>query len=99
MTIDTDRIVMMSEANGKFSSIAKFSREHRGAVIYKDSRPAFVLTPIEDYFELTDDEKNRRLREADSETLQTRIQGTGEMIRFSRRYADIRHEIVTEMTP
>ena len=57
MTIDTDKIVTMSEANRNFSSVARFSRQHGGAVIFKDSRPAFVLTPIENYFELTDDEK------------------------------------------
>jgi antitoxin Phd len=27
------------------------------AVIFKDSRPEFVLTPVEDYFEISDDEK------------------------------------------
>lgn len=27
------------------------------AVIFKDSRPEFVLTSVEDYFEISDDEK------------------------------------------
>ena len=57
MIINTENIVKMSEANRNFSAVARFAREHGGAVIFKDSRPAFVLTPVEDYFELTDDEK------------------------------------------
>ena len=57
MIINTDSIVKMSEANRNFSAVARFAREHGGAVIFKDSRPAFVLTPVEDYFEFTDDEK------------------------------------------
>ena len=57
MIINTENIVKMSEANRNFSAVARFAREHGGAVIFKDSRPAFVLTPVEDYFEFTDDEK------------------------------------------
>ena len=57
MIINTENIVKMSEANRNFSAVARFAREHGGAVIFKDSRPAFVLTPVEHYFELTDDEK------------------------------------------
>jgi len=57
MLIDTDKIVRMSEANQNFSAVAKRARKYGGAVIFKDSRPAFVLTPIEDYMELTDEEK------------------------------------------
>ena len=57
MIINTENIVKMSEANRNFSAVAGSAREHGGAVIFKDSRPAFVLTPVEHYFELTDDEK------------------------------------------
>lgn len=57
MIIDTDSIVKMSEANQNFSAVARRARKHGGVVIFKDARPAFVLTPMEDYFEISDDEK------------------------------------------
>ena len=57
MVVDTDRIVKMSEANQNFSAVARRARKQGGGVIFKDSRPAFVLTPKEDYFEISDDGK------------------------------------------
>lgn len=57
MLVDTENIFKMSEANQNFSAVARYAKKHGGAVIFKDSRPAFVLTPVKDYFEITDDEK------------------------------------------
>ena len=57
MIVDTEGIVRMSEANQNFSAVARRARKQGGVVIFKDSRPAFVLTPMEDYFEISDDEK------------------------------------------
>lgn len=57
MLIDTKNIFKMSEANQNFSSVARHARMYGSAVIFKDSRPEFVLTPVEDYFEISDDEK------------------------------------------
>ena len=57
MIVDTESIAKMSEANQNFSAVARRAKKHGVVVIFKDSRPAFVLTPVEDYFEMTDDEK------------------------------------------
>lgn len=59
MTIDTNTITTMTEANQNFSKVARVAESNGQAVIFKNNKPKFLLIDMEsnDYFELTDDEK------------------------------------------
>ena len=59
MTIDTNTITTMTEANQNFSKVARVAESNGQAVIFKNNKPKFLVIDMEsnDYFELTDDEK------------------------------------------
>lgn len=59
MTIDTNKIVTMTEANQNFSKVAKLAESNGQAVIFKNNKPKFLVIDVDsnDYFEITDDEK------------------------------------------
>lgn len=59
MTIDTNTISTMTEANQNFSKVARIAEAGGRAVIFKNNKPKFLLIDIdsENYFELTDDER------------------------------------------
>ena len=59
MTIDTNKIATMTEANQNFSKVAKLAERNGQAVIFKNNKPKFLVIDIDsnDYFEITDDEK------------------------------------------
>ncbi|MDE7372923.1 MAG: type II toxin-antitoxin system Phd/YefM family antitoxin [Clostridia bacterium] len=59
MTINTNQIVSMTEANQNFSKVAKIADQNGKAVIFKNNKPKYVIINIEEnpLFELTDDEK------------------------------------------
>ena len=59
MTIKTNQILSISEANQNFSKAAKIANQNGSAVIFKNNRPQYVLIDLSQnpYLELTDDEK------------------------------------------
>ena len=59
MTIKTEQIVSMTEANQNFSRVARVADSTGAAVIFKNNRPKYVLLDINSsaYLDLTDDEE------------------------------------------
>lgn len=59
MTIDTNTIVSVSEANQNFSRVTRIADVNGQAVIFKNNRPKYLLVDMEStpYFDMTDDEK------------------------------------------
>lgn len=47
MTVDTDTIVSISEANQNFSRIAKMADQYGQVIIMKNNVPKYVLTGFE----------------------------------------------------
>lgn len=59
MTINTNQIITMTEANQNFSKAVKIADKTGSAVIFKNNKPKYMIVNIESnpVFELTDDEK------------------------------------------
>lgn len=59
MTIDTNTIVSVSEANRNFSRVTRIADKNGQAVIFKNNRPKYLLLDIESspVPDMTDDEK------------------------------------------
>ena len=57
MKIDTKQIVTMTEANQNFSKAVKVVDKYKKAYIIKNNKPKYVILDIEEYFELSDDDK------------------------------------------
>ncbi len=59
MTIDTNTIVSVSEANQNFSRVTRIVDKNGQAVIFKNNRPKYLLLDIENspLIDMTDDEK------------------------------------------
>lgn len=59
MTIKTEQIVSMTDANQNFSRVARIADSAGVAVIFKNNRPKYVILDINSgaYLDLTDDEK------------------------------------------
>ncbi len=59
MKIDAKQIVSVSEANQNFSRVAKMAEKHGKIYIFKNNKPKYKLTYLENdtTVEMTDDEK------------------------------------------
>ena len=59
MTIDTNTIVSVSEANQNFSRVTRIADKNGQAVIFKNNRPKYLLLDVESspVLDMTDDEK------------------------------------------
>ena len=59
MTIDTNTIVSVSEANQNFSRVTRIADKNGQAVIFKNNRPKYLLLDIDSspVIDMTDDEK------------------------------------------
>ncbi|MBR0139067.1 MAG: type II toxin-antitoxin system Phd/YefM family antitoxin [Firmicutes bacterium] len=59
MTIDTNAIISISEANQNFSKATRIAEKNGQAVIFKNNRPRYILIDLESNppIEMTDDEK------------------------------------------
>jgi len=59
MTIDTDKIVSITEANQNFSRVARMTDRYGSVVVFKNNRPKYRIVDLEQEpdIELTDDEK------------------------------------------
>ena len=59
MTINTNSIISISEANQNFSKATRIAEKNGQAVIFKNNKPKFILLDIESnpIIEMTDDEK------------------------------------------
>ena len=60
MMIDTNTIFSMTQANQNFSQVAKAAEKKGEAVIFKNNKPKFIVTDIDQnglLFELSEDEK------------------------------------------
>ena len=59
MTIDTNTIVSVTEANQNFSRVTRIAEKNGQAVIFKNNRPKYMLIDIEKspVIDMTDDEK------------------------------------------
>ena len=59
MTINTNSIISVSEANQNFSKATRIAEKNGKAVIFKNNKPKYILLDIESnpIIEMTDDEK------------------------------------------
>ena len=59
MTINTNAIVSISEANQNFSKATRIAEKNGQAVIFKNNKPRYILIDLESNppVEMTDDEK------------------------------------------
>ena len=59
MTIDTNAVVSVTEANRNFSKVTRLAEEKGQAVIFKNNRPRYMLIDLENspVLDLTEDEK------------------------------------------
>ena len=59
MTINTNSIISVSEANQNFSKATRIAEKNGQVVIFKNNRPKYILLDIESnpVIEMTDDEK------------------------------------------
>ena len=59
MHIDTNQIVSISEANQNFSRVARLAESKGTVVIFKNNKPKYKLTDLEQEpeIEMTDEEK------------------------------------------
>ena len=59
MTIDTNAIVSMTEANQNFSRVTRIAEQKRQAVIFKNNRPKYLLLDLDNapLLDITDEEK------------------------------------------
>ena len=57
MVINTKQIISMTEANQNFSKASKTANKYGEALIMKNNKPKYILIDINNYLELSDDEK------------------------------------------
>lgn len=59
MTINTNSIVSVSEANQNFSRVTRIADKNGQAVIFKNNRPKYILLDVDQspLLDMTDDEK------------------------------------------
>ncbi|MBR0139945.1 MAG: type II toxin-antitoxin system Phd/YefM family antitoxin [Firmicutes bacterium] len=59
MTINTNSIISVSEANQNFSKATRIAEKNGQVVIFKNNKPKYILLDIESnpVIEMTDDEK------------------------------------------
>ncbi len=59
MTINTNQIITMTEANQNFSKVVKIADKNGSAIVFKNNKPKYMIVNIEEnpIFELSDDEK------------------------------------------
>ena len=59
MTIDTNAIVSMTEANQNFSRVTRIAEQKWQAVIFKNNRPKYLLLDLDNapLLDITDEEK------------------------------------------
>lgn len=59
MTIDTNTIISVSEANQNFSRVTRIVDANGQAIIFKNNRPKYMMIDLENspVVEMTDDEK------------------------------------------
>ncbi len=59
MTIDTNQVISITEANQNFSRAARIADREGSVVIFKNNRPRYMLVNLKDNpaLDLSDDEK------------------------------------------
>jgi len=59
MTINTNTIISVSEANQNFSKATRIAEKNGQAIIFKNNRPKYILLDLDSNppIEMTDDEK------------------------------------------
>ena len=59
MTINTNAIISVSEANQNFTKATRLAEQHGQAIIFKNNKPKYILLDLESnpIIEMTDDEK------------------------------------------
>lgn len=57
MIIDTKQIISMTDANQNFSKASKTVDKYGEAIILKNNKPKYIILDINQYLDITDDEK------------------------------------------
>lgn len=57
MIIDTKQIISMTEANQNFSKAVKTVDQYGKAVIMKNNKPKYIIADVNQYLDITEDEK------------------------------------------
>ena len=82
MTIDTNAIVSMTEANQNFSRVTRIAEQKGQAVIFKNNRPKYLLLDLDNapLLDITDEEKDRHRSRPHSEAVLARLPGVGQVM-------------------
>lgn len=59
MTVNTNQILSITEANQNFSRVTRIADKHGTVLVLKNNKPRYMIVSLEDnsLLELTDDEK------------------------------------------
>ena len=60
MTVDTNTLVAMTEANQNFSKVTRLVDEEGLAVILKNNKPKYIVVSFDDYDKIAAARENRR---------------------------------------
>lgn len=60
MTVDTNTLVAMTEANQNFSKVTRLVDEEGLAVILKNNKPRYIVVNFDEYDEIKTARQNRR---------------------------------------
>lgn len=65
MTVNTNTLVAMTEANQNFSKVTRLVDEEGLAVILKNNKPKYIVVSFDEYDEIKTAMQNRRKRISD----------------------------------
>lgn len=99
MTINTNQIVSMTEANQNFSKVVKIADKNGSAVVFKNNKPKYVIINVEEnpIFELTDDEKSTLHQKESWRSISMRLR-SWQMIKFDDDKVLLLHQLITQAT-
>lgn len=82
MTIDTNAIVSMTEANQNFSRVTRIAEQKGQAVIFKNNRPKYLLLDLDNAPPLGHHRrgKGRHRSRPRSEAVPARLPGVGQVM-------------------
>ena len=99
MTIDTNTIVSVTEANQNFSRVTRIAEANGQAVIFKNNRPKYMLVDLDNSPLIDMTEREDRLCDGKNfKEIQARVYGVGKMIKFSKEKVLLLHKLIAEET-
>ena len=99
MTIDTNTIVSVTEANQNFSRVTRIAETNGQAVIFKNNRPKYMLVDLDNspLIDMTDDEKVNFVAARILKKYKPAFMELA-MIKFSKEKVLLLHKLIAEET-